>query len=93
MLRLPPALEQAFIQELTDFEEQTKMPYVTSAERVGHKRGIREGEAAMLLSLIDTKFGPPSDAVRKRIESADAETLLAWSKRILTADTIDDLWT
>ncbi|MCF7992538.1 MAG: hypothetical protein K9M02_19015 [Thiohalocapsa sp.] len=101
MLRLPPALEDAFIQELTDFEEQAKMPYVTSAERVGHKRGLQEGrqegrqegEAAMLLSLIDAKFGPPSDAVRKRIEAADAETLLAWSKRILTADTIEDLWT
>ena len=43
MLRLPPALEEAFIQELTDFEEQTKMPYVTSAERVGHKRGLQQG--------------------------------------------------
>ncbi|MCF7993498.1 MAG: DUF4351 domain-containing protein [Chromatiaceae bacterium] len=97
MLRLPPALEQAFIQELTDFEDQTKMPYVTSAERVGHKRGLQqgrqEGEAAMLLRLIHAKFGPPTDAVRERVETADAATLLHWSERILTADSIDDLWT
>jgi flagellar biosynthesis/type III secretory pathway protein FliH len=104
MLRLPPALEEAFIQELTDFEEQAKMPYVTSAERVGHKRGLKEGlqkgvqqgvqegEAAMLLRLITAKFGSPTEAVRARVEGADSETLLLWSERILTASTIDDLW-
>ena len=32
-----------------------------------------------------------SDAVRQRIETADAETLLAWSERILTAQCLDEV--
>jgi hypothetical protein len=31
--------------------------------------------------------------VRERIEAADVDTLLNCSERILTAETIDDLWT
>uniref|UniRef100_UPI0025D65575 hypothetical protein n=1 Tax=uncultured Thiodictyon sp. TaxID=1846217 RepID=UPI0025D65575 len=57
--------------------------------REGKQKGWQEGEAAMLLRLIDRKFGPPSEPVRERITSADPETLLRWSDRILTADSLD----
>ena len=53
------------------------------------QEGWQAGEAAMLLRLIDRKFGPPSEPVRERITSADPETLLRWSDRILTADSLD----
>ena len=53
------------------------------------EQGRREGEAAILLRLIDRKFGPPSETVRARISSADSDTLLRWSDRILTADSLD----
>jgi hypothetical protein len=49
----------------------------------------QEGEAAVLLRQIERKFGPPGEAVRRRIAQADAETLLAWSERILTAEDLD----
>ena len=55
----------------------------------GVEQGVQQGEAAVLLRLIERKFGPPSAPVRKRIVEADAETLLTWSERILTADTIE----
>jgi predicted transposase/invertase (TIGR01784 family) len=53
------------------------------------EQGRQQGEAAMLLRQIERKFGTPSDAVRERVLSADAETLLNWSERILTADSVD----
>jgi hypothetical protein len=53
------------------------------------EQGRQEGEAAVLLSLIEDKFGPPSESTRQRIAAADAETLLRWSRRILTADDLD----
>jgi hypothetical protein len=66
------------------------MPYVTSAERFGIEKGYRQGEADLLLWLIDKKFGEGSaQTVRDRIESADSETLRLWSERIFTADTPD----
>ena len=43
----------------------------------------------MLLRQVERKFGPPSESVRERIASADPETLLAWSERILTADDVE----
>ena len=55
----------------------------------GRQEGRQEGEAAILLRLIDRKFGPPSEMVRERISSADPETLLRWSDRILTAESLD----
>ena len=43
----------------------------------------------MLLRLIELKFGPPSAKVRQQVGDADAETLLRWSERVLTADALE----
>jgi predicted transposase YdaD len=55
----------------------------------GWQEGRQEGEAAVLLRLMERKFGPPGEAVRQRIAQADAETLLRWSERVLTADSLE----
>ncbi len=47
----------------------------------------------MLLRLIERKFGPEAaEAHRERIERSDAETLLEWSERILTADHVEEIF-
>ena len=46
----------------------------------------------MLLRLLRLKFGEIPDDIRLRIETADADTLLTWSERILTAERIDDIF-
>ena len=55
----------------------------------GRQQGIEQGEANVLLCLITKKFGPPSESVRQRIAAADADTLLHWSERTLTADSLE----
>jgi len=104
MLRLPEDLDREFREELIAFEEKTQMPYVTSVERIGIQKGLeqgrqegrqegrKEGEAAILLRLIALRFGPPTEEVCARIEAADADTLLDWSARILTAERVDDIF-
>ena len=57
----------------------------------GREQGLLQGEAAVLLRPIERKFGPPSTVVRQRIQSADAATLLGWSERLLTADSVEAL--
>ena len=42
IMRLPEALEEQFLDRLTEIEETT-MSYVTSIERIGEKRGIEIG--------------------------------------------------
>jgi len=97
MIRLPDALEREFLTEVYAIEEAKKMPYVISAERLGIEKGKLEGklegETAVLLRLMGRKYGPEALAAhRARVEQADAETLLEWAERVLTADTIDEVF-
>ncbi|AHE96961.1 hypothetical protein THITH_00270 [Thioalkalivibrio paradoxus ARh 1] len=74
-------------------EEVAKM--TRFAERFmdkGREEGIGQGEARMLLRLLTLKFGPLPEPVPTRIESADADTLLRWSERVLTADHLDEVF-
>ena len=49
----------------------------------------QQGEANVLLRLMERKFGTVDQNLRDRILAADSETLLDWSERILTAETPD----
>ena len=44
VLRLPEEADSQLWKEITDFEENRKMPYITSVERIGMERGIQIGE-------------------------------------------------
>ena len=57
----------------------------------GLQQGMQQGEAAVLIRQMERRFGPLAPAQRERIESADAETLLEWSERILTATRPEDV--
>lgn len=43
LMLLPDALEQQCYQEIVHFEEEQKMPYITTAERIGLKKGLEQG--------------------------------------------------
>jgi hypothetical protein len=58
----------------------------------GLKKGIRQGEAQMLLRQLSLRFGYLPQSAREQVESADADTLLRWSERILTATTLDEVF-
>jgi hypothetical protein len=89
MIRLPAALEAEFRQELYAYEEQRQMPYVTTFEQAG----IKKGEARTILRLLDQKFGPEVvQAHRERIETAELEQLDAWLDRVLTAETPETIF-
>jgi predicted transposase YdaD len=55
----------------------------------GRIEGRREGEAEMLLRLLRVRFGPLSAEVTTRATTADPETLLRWSERVLSAPTLE----
>jgi hypothetical protein len=57
----------------------------------GEHIGMRKGEARVLLTLLRLKFGTVSEAVEARIDQADADTLLRWSGRVLSAGSIEDV--
>jgi hypothetical protein len=53
---------------------------------------MRRGEVAMLIRLLEHKFGPLPEALRPRIEAADERSVLEWSERVLSAATLEDVF-
>ncbi|QEP43451.1 DUF4351 domain-containing protein [Ectothiorhodospiraceae bacterium BW-2] len=53
---------------------------------------VQQGEANILIRQLKTKFGMVPGETMARIEQADADTLLRWSERILTAEKPEDLF-
>ncbi len=57
----------------------------------GRQEGIQRGEARILTAQLSLRFGELPATVHQRIEAADADTLLRWSERVLTAATLDEI--
>ena len=57
----------------------------------GLNEGLQHGEARILHALLRLRFGDLPASVHQRIETADADTLLRWSERVLTAATLDEV--
>ncbi|WP_295435273.1 hypothetical protein [uncultured Thiodictyon sp.] len=80
-----------------DYPEENKamVSFQTRFEQIGEQRGkeigLQLGEATMLLRLLERKFGAVSDEQRRCILAADAETLLGWLDRTLTAADINEV--
>ncbi len=58
----------------------------------GQLEGRQEGEAAILIRLLTLRFGPLDESSLLRIRQADAETLLQWGERVLTAVVLEDVF-
>ncbi|WP_437674188.1 hypothetical protein [Sorangium sp. So ce131] len=55
------------------------------------QRAAREGQREVLLDLLRVRFGELPASALARIESASAETLQTWARRLLTAGTLDEV--
>jgi len=55
----------------------------------GLAKGLHEGQARTLLRQLARRFGPLSDTVRARVETADLEALERWLDRVLDAPTLE----
>jgi hypothetical protein len=82
-------------------EEFTKMQTVMSTLAETWKRqylaegraeGRAEGEAKALLLLAEQRFGPLPQALRERIEAADAISIEGWLSNLLAAPSLEALF-
>ena len=58
----------------------------------GLKQGLELGRRALLLDLLRERFGELPDAAVARVTAAGMAELQAWSKRVLTAPGLDDIF-
>ena len=56
------------------------------------EEGRQEGEALLLLRLLERKFGRLDPQIRERVRIADADRLLNWGERLLSADRLEDVF-
>lgn len=56
------------------------------------EEGRQEGEARVVLRLLNSKFGPLAPEIEARVSSADADRLLDWGERLLTAERLQDVF-
>jgi prophage antirepressor-like protein len=56
------------------------------------EEGRQEEGARIVLRLLRLKFGPLDPETEERVHSADADRLLGWSERILTAESLQDVF-
>jgi len=88
---LPPEQERLVEQELERIEEEQRMAYVTSWERMGLQEGELRGQRAMLRRVVQTRFGVLPEVLDARIANADQDTLAALADRASVASSLDDL--
>ena len=84
-MMLPDDLTKQFTQNLIAYEEEKKMPYVTSAERIGIEKGRLEGRdegklyeaREMVLEALDAKFSSttPED-IKQQIQALNNKIML-----------------
>jgi Domain of unknown function (DUF4351) len=104
---LPEGLEQSFWQDLKTFEEERKVTYVTTGERIGYAQGEREGRQeghqegrqqgrqeeaqALILRQLTRRIGDVTPEERSQIQFLPLPQLEALGESLLDFSTPDDL--
>jgi predicted transposase YdaD len=88
---LPEEEMISMVDRLLEEEDEwlLELPFQRRIRAEGHAEGRREGEAEVLLRQLRIRFGALPEDVTARLNAADAETLLRWSERVLSAPTLD----
>lgn len=70
-----------------------KTDFIGLPYREGHTEGLAEGRSADVLTILDTRGIPVSEAARARITTCtDPDQLDAWLRRAITATHAEDLF-
>lgn len=96
---LPKGLEREFWQELKAYEEERRMPYISSVERMGFEQGLEQGleqgvqqEArSLVLRLLTRKVGTLSESVKAQVNALAITQLEALGEALLNFSSPSDL--
>jgi hypothetical protein len=86
LIELPPPVEDLFWDDMDNIQQEKQMPFITTPERVGNRRGLRRG----IELVLKVRFGEEGLKLMPEIRDIHEEELL---EAILTglgnADTIE----
>jgi flagellar biosynthesis/type III secretory pathway protein FliH len=89
LAQLAPAAKEAVMTIAEELKAQGLKQGLEQGREQGLEQGLVRGQRQALERQMALKFGPLTDAVSARIQSANREMLERWLERILTADSPD----
>ena len=88
-----PTTQEAFDAALTQSKPERREDLTMTVAEEWRQEGKQEGEATMLIRLVERRFGEgAADPYRGQIEAADAQTLLRWFDQGLSAQTLNEVF-
>jgi flagellar biosynthesis/type III secretory pathway protein FliH len=95
----PERPEELVLKLLAALGEEGKEEIMTAADQLiergreqGREQGRELGRREMLLDLLRERYGALPDAAVARVNAASLEELQGWSKRVLSAPSLDDVF-
>jgi predicted transposase YdaD len=93
---LPEELKQSFWSELRTYEEERRMPYITSVEEIGFERGIQQGgerERSLVLRQLTRRVSTLPQPIQAQVEALPLEQLESLGEALLDFSSLSDLET
>ncbi len=81
-----------FVPEMGAAYEEWAQKVRREGRREGREKGLIDGERALMLRMLAHRFGELPESAARRIKRADPEQLDRWAKRMLDADTLDQVF-
>jgi len=85
--------QEVFAEGLEEGIQEGRQKGIQEGMQKGHQKGRQEGrqegETLLLARQLERKFGSLDKGVRAMLDGADAETLLTWGERVLTASSLE----
>lgn len=87
---LPARFPGVWFPAMADLEEVRPMLRETVMEWT--REWEHQGEVKILVRLLERKFGALREDIRQRLNTADSDQILDWSERVLTAQSLSEVF-
>jgi len=91
VMLLPEELEEELWTEIQKIEEERKMEYVSSVERIGIRKGMQQEALKLLSRQIARRFQVSSDSVQPIFAGLTTEQIEELGERFIEAESLDDI--
>jgi hypothetical protein len=90
MMTIPKELQEEFNQQITQYEQEMKMPYITSIERSGEVKGKLIQTQQIVKRLLHRRIGEIDSSLIHQVEALPIEVLEELTDALLDFSTIAD---
>ncbi len=77
---------------LSNWAREQRQQALQQGLQQGMQQGMQQGKTTLLLQQMASKFGTISETDRQRVRTASDAEIAEWSERILTADSLQEMF-